>query len=147
VVDGMRIETEDVLVTVCPWWDGPRTREVVDRQLAADAALVGGRQWVWVYHGPPDASPTSWTGNRHYGDDELNRWIGRHRPDIVLCGHVHQAPFVDGGSWIDRRATTAVFNPGRQPGPIPTHIEVDTTAGIARWISMEGVDEQTLAPA
>jgi len=147
VVDGMRTETDDVLVTVCPWWDGPRTQEVIDAQLTVDSELVAGRQWVWVYHGPPDSSPTSWTGKRYYGDDALNRWIDRHRPDFVLCGHVHQAPFVDGGSWIDRTGSTVVLNPGRQRGPLPTYIELDTTAGLARWGSLEGVDEQTLAPA
>jgi Icc-related predicted phosphoesterase len=147
VMDGMRFETEDVLVTVCPWWDGPRTREVVDRQLGADATLLGGRQWVWVYHGPPDASPTSWTGKRYYGDEALNGWISRHHPGIVLCGHVHESPFVDGGSWIDRQGTTVVLNPGRQRGPVPTCIELDTTAGTVRWISLEGVEEDALAPA
>jgi Icc-related predicted phosphoesterase len=147
VVDGMRVETDDVVVTVCPWWDGPRTREAVDRQLAEDAALVDDRQWVWAYHGPPDASPTSWTGKRHYGDEELNRWISRHHPDIVLCGHVHESPFVTGGSWIDRHDTTTVVNPGRQRGPIPTHIELDTSAGLVRWFSLEGVEEQSLVRA
>lgn len=144
IVDGMRVETEDVLFTVCPWWDGPRTRQVVDLQLATDATLVDGRQWVWVYHGPPDGSPTSWTGSRHYGDEELNRWIDQHHPDIVVCGHVHQSPFMADGSWIDHIGTTTVFNAGRQPGAIPTHIELDTTSGIARWSSMEGTEERAL---
>jgi Icc-related predicted phosphoesterase len=145
-VDGMRVETDEVMVTVCPWWDGPRTREVVDEQLAEDAALVDGRRWLWVYHGPPDASPTSWTGKRYYGDEALNGWISHHRPDIVLCGHVHESPFVADGSWFARHDATLVCNPGRQRGPIPTRIELDTIAGIARWVSMEGVDEQTLVP-
>ena len=74
-VDGMRIETDDVFVTVCPWWDGPRTKELVDRQLADDAARVGDRLWIWAYHAPPDDSPTSWTGKRHYGDEDLVAWI------------------------------------------------------------------------
>src|SRR5437879_3547665 len=30
-VDGMRLVTDELVVTVCPWWDGPRTCEVVDR--------------------------------------------------------------------------------------------------------------------
>ena len=40
LVDGTRWETDEVLVTVCPWWDGPRTRELVGEQLAADAVIV-----------------------------------------------------------------------------------------------------------
>jgi Icc-related predicted phosphoesterase len=147
VVDGARVETDDVLITVCPWWDGPRTREVVDRQLADDADRVGGRQWVWVYHSPPGDSPTSWTGSRYYADDEVTAWIGRHRPDIVLCGHVHESPFVPGGSWFDRIGTTVVVNPGHQTGPVPTSIVLDTDLGTARWSSAEGSDELALAGA
>jgi len=146
-VDGSHLETDDMLVTVCPYWDGPRSCEVVDAQLAADAALVGDRTWVWVYHSPPAESPTSWTGSRHYGDQELNDWIGKHQPDIVLCGHVHQSPFIDGGDWFDRVGTTAVFNAGRQPGPVPTRIELDTDLDLARWTSYEGIDERVLAGA
>jgi Icc-related predicted phosphoesterase len=144
-VDGTRVDTDSVMVTVCPWWDGPLTREVVDRQLAADAALVGDRRWIWVYHAPPDASPTSWTGKRHYGDADLVAWIEQHRPDIVLSGHVHQSPFVADGAWIDRIGSTLVLNAGRQIGPTPAHIELDTDAGYARWSSLAGVEERSLA--
>ena len=145
LVDGTRLETERELVTVCAWWDGPITREIVGRQLAADAELVNGRQWIWVYHAPPDASPTSWTGKRHYGDEALVDWIKEHQPALVMCGHVHESPFKDDGSWIDRIGSTLVVNAGRQPGPIPACIEIDTAAGTARWSSLAGVEEQTFA--
>ncbi|MGZ6996417.1 MAG: metallophosphoesterase family protein, partial [Acidimicrobiia bacterium] len=64
-VDGTHLEIDGALVTVCPWWDGPETREVVERQLGEDAARLDDRRWIWVYHAPPAASPTSWTGKRH----------------------------------------------------------------------------------
>jgi Icc-related predicted phosphoesterase len=144
-VDGARLDTALVMVTVCPWWDGPRTCLDVDRQLAEDAALVGDRLWIWVYHAPPDASPTSWTGSRHYGDAELVAWIGQHQPAVVFCGHVHQAPFASDGSWIDRVGLTLVLNSGRQIGPIPTHIEIDTDARLARWTSLAGIEERDFA--
>jgi Icc-related predicted phosphoesterase len=146
-VDGTRFETDRELVTVCPWWDGPRTREVVDRQLAEDAALVGDRQWIWVYHSPPDASPTSWTGKRHYGDEDLVAWIAKHSPGIVLCGHVHQSPFANGGAWIDQIGDSLVINAGRQIGPVPAHVEIDTETGVARWSSLAGVEEHATTPA
>jgi Icc-related predicted phosphoesterase len=144
-VDGMRFETEDVVVTVCPWWDGPLTREVVDRQLAEDAARPGDRQWIWVYHAPPDASPTSWTGKRHYGDPDLVAWIDRYHPDVVLSGHVHQSPFAADGGWLDRIGSTLVLNAGRQIGPIPACIEIDTETRRARWSSLAGVEEEAFA--
>jgi Icc-related predicted phosphoesterase len=149
VVDGARLDDPDVFVTVCAYWDGPRSRERVGEQLAADAAVAregaGTRPWIWAYHAPPDDSPTSWTGSRYYGDDALNEWINKHSPDIVLCGHVHRSPFAQPGGWHDRMGSTLVFNAGTQIGPVPTHIELDTDAGIARWSSYEGIEEFELA--
>jgi Icc-related predicted phosphoesterase len=141
LVDGSSLERDDVVVTVCPWWDGPRTRRDVDRQFAADAEKVGDRLWIWVYHAPPDASPTSWTGRRHYGDEGLVKWIEQYRPAIVLCGHVHESPFKANGNWIDRVGSTLVFNAGRQRGPIPTRVELDTETGSAAWFSLVGIEE------
>ena len=121
----------------------PDTREQVDQQLARDAALVGDRRWIWVYHAPPDSSPTSWTGKRHYGDEDLVKWIDQHQPAAVLCGHVHESPFTTGGSWIDRIGATVVLNAGRQRGPFPAHVEVDTDTGMASWRSLAERDEQS----
>jgi Icc-related predicted phosphoesterase len=144
VVDGSSFSTDDVFVTVCPWWDGPRTREIVDEQLRADSERVDGRDWIWVYHAPADASPTSWTGKRHYGDADLVAWIEQYAPAMVLSGHVHQSPFAADGGWIDRIGATVVCNAGQQRGPIPTCIEIDTTARTARWNSLAGVEERDL---
>jgi len=106
--DGDTVETADgSLFTVCPWWDGPKTRARVDEQLAVDAAKPKSR-WVWVYHAPPDNSPVSWGGKKHFGDSDLVAWIERHAPDLVLTGHIHQSPFREGGSWVDRIGNTWV---------------------------------------
>jgi predicted MPP superfamily phosphohydrolase len=56
--DGECLTVGDTMFTICPWWDGPQTREAVGVQLAGDAAKPKAR-WIWVYHAPPDASPTS----------------------------------------------------------------------------------------
>lgn len=137
VVDGERVEIDDTLITVCPWWDGPHGRDAVGQQLARDAEQRRAR-WVWVYHAPPDQSPVSWTGSKHYGDAELVGWIHQYRPDLVLTGHIHQAPFRSGGCWADRIGTTWVLNAGRQIGPCPTFISVDTAAMRAMWFSLAG---------
>lgn len=137
VADGDAVEVADTLFTVCPWWDGPETRKAVDAQLTRDAERRSGA-WAWVYHAPPSDSPTSWNGTRHYGDEALVGWIRRHRPTMVLSGHIHQSPFREGGSWVDRIDDTWIFNAGRQIGPVPTHIIIDTTAGRATWHSLAG---------
>jgi Icc-related predicted phosphoesterase len=136
-VDGDAVEVAGTLFTICPWWDGPETQKDVDAQLARDAERTR-QSWAWVYHAPPSASPTSWNGTRHYGDDALAAWIGRYRPAMVFSGHIHQSPFRQGGSWVDRVGDTWVFNPGRQIGPVPTHVIVDTAARRAMWFSLAG---------
>jgi Icc-related predicted phosphoesterase len=141
--DGASVRVGADLVSVCTWWEGPVTRGELEAQLDRDAAAraasrADGGMWIWVHHAPPDASPTSWSGQRHYGDDVLNGLIARHAPDVVLAGHVHEAPFRDRGSWHDRIGSTLVLNAGRQPGPVPAHLVLDTGARTVTWWTLEG---------
>lgn len=134
---------DDTLVTVCCWWDGPHAKSAVQAQIERDAAKPK-KAWIWVYHAPPDGSPTCWNGKKFYGDSELIAWIEQYRPDIVLTGHIHQAPFTKDGSWADRIGSTWVFNCGKQPGPTPPHIIVDTAAREAAWFSIAGAETARL---
>jgi Icc-related predicted phosphoesterase len=122
----------DDLVTVCPWWDGPRARAELDACLT-EAATRPRRRWIWVHHAPPAGSPLAFDGHRAWGDDTLTGWIARFAPDLVLTGHVHQSPFVRGGGWVDRVGTTWVFNAGQQAGPVPARVEMDLDVGAAVW--------------
>ena len=137
--DGDCLTVDGTLFTICPWWDGPQTREEVGMQIARDAEKPKD-QWVWVYHAPPEGSPTSWDGQKHFGDASLVRWIEQYRPDIVLTGHIHQSPFRQGGSWVDQLGSTWVFNSGRQIGPCPTHIVFNTDEQMALWFSLAGAE-------
>lgn len=137
--DGDSIVLGDTLFTICPWWDGPVVREKLAAQLEADCARRSGLRWVWVHHAPPSDSPTSWSGSRSLGDTDLEQWIARYSPDLVIAGHIHQSPFVKDGSWIDRLGTTWVFNTGFQFGAPPAFIALDIAAGEAVWMSAMGV--------
>jgi Icc-related predicted phosphoesterase len=136
-IDGESLVFDGSLITICPWWDGPVVREQIGRQLADDAKRRDGR-WIWIHHAPPDKSPIAWGGNRYFGDVELKQWITEFNPDMVISGHVHQAPFVQAGSWVDRIGDTWVFNAGRQYGEPPTHIVIDTDEAMALWFSAAG---------
>ena len=70
--------------------------------------------------------------------------VEQHQPDVVLCGHIHQAPFRRGGSWVDRIADTWVFNAGQQIGPVPAHVIIDTAARTASWYSLAGAEQLRL---
>jgi Icc-related predicted phosphoesterase len=134
-LDGSSVDVEDTRFTVCPWWDGPITRDEVGAQLRA-AAIGRPARWVWVYHAPPAGTPLCNDGRRTFPDQQLADWIEELQPDLVFCGHIHQAPWIDGGTWYAKLGTTWVFNAGKQIGKVPAHITVDTEAGTAEWFGV-----------
>jgi Icc-related predicted phosphoesterase len=135
-VDGDSVGLGGTLITICPWWDGPETRDEVEKLLECDAARPK-EKWIWIHHAPPAGSPVCWTGRKSGGDQFLTDWIQRFSPDFVLSGHIHNAPFYPDGSWIDRIGGSWVFNVGRQIGPQPTFVILDFEAMSARWISVD----------
>jgi Icc-related predicted phosphoesterase len=142
-VDGDAVDFNGTLITVCPWWDGPISREKVRIQLETDATRPR-KRWIWIHHAPPDQSPVSWTGKVYGGDPYLVDWINRFQPDLVLSGHIHNAPFYEDGSWVDQLGKTWVFNPGKQPGPRPTFLIIDLEKMAVDWISAEEQDNRQL---
>lgn len=143
-VDGESYSVGDTMFTVMPWWEGPVSRGLVEARIEA-LATSRPRRWIWVYHSPPEG-PLSWTGSRHFGDTAVREWIDRWQPDLVMCGHIHQAPFSEEGSWVDRVGSTWLFNAGTQIGPTPSRIEIDLGRSEARWISLLGTEETSLTP-
>ena len=140
-VDGDSFDLDGWRLTACAWWEGPLTLAELEVRLAS-AATDRPPRWLWAFHGPPEG-PLSWTGARHYGDPELPRLLAQHRPDVVLCGHVHQAPFTSAGSWVEHRDATWLFNAGvsarasarvhrPRPRPPPSIVVVDRRARRGR---------------
>jgi Icc-related predicted phosphoesterase len=142
--DGTSFDIDGVRFTMCPWWDGPITRDGVGAQLAA-AAVNRPARWVWLYHAPPGGTVLCQDGRREFPDHQLSAWIAEHGPDVVLSGHIHQAPWIDGGSWHDRLGRTQVFNPGRQMGKVPPHLTIDTAAGTVDWFGVFSSESVALA--
>jgi Icc-related predicted phosphoesterase len=142
-VDGDRVEIAGMLITICPWWDGPVSRADVEKLLVRDAGRKGAK-WIWIHHAPADQSPVSWTGKEFGGDKFLVEWIRRFEPDLVLSGHIHNAPFVPHGSWIDQIGRTWVFNPGKQIGPSPTYLTFNLEDLNVKWDSTENQEMQKL---
>ena len=135
VVDGDTVMIGGWLVTSCAWWEGPETLRRLEADIARGAEQRHG-PWMWVYHGPPQG-PLAWTGTTDYGDPELPRLLEEHHPELVLCGHIHQAPFVAGGGWAQRWGPTWVFNGGHQRGQIPSHVFLDLDRRTASWWSAD----------
>lgn len=134
--DGDNAIVDGTTFSVFPWWDGGIAKSNIARQLNA-VALQRPERWIWVYHAPPTEAAVAWSGQRHFGDELLANWIKEYSPALVFSGHVHEAPFARGGSWVERVGDTWVFNAGKQIGEIPTHICVDTERREAVWFSIE----------
>ncbi len=75
----------------------------------------------------------------------MNAWIDRYQPELVLCGHVHESPWANGGGWCDQVGTTWIVNAGRERGAIPPHVVIDTETRQLRWVSSDGGDEMSFA--
>ena len=144
-VDGDTVELGDALITICPWWDGPVSRAEVESLLATDAAKTK-KRWIWIHHSPPDKSPVSWAGKKFGGDEFLLEWIHHYQPDLVLSGHIHNAPFHPKGSWNDRIGKTWVFNPGRQIGSCPARLIFDLDQMSVEWTSLADQAVRQLDP-
>lgn len=134
--DGDAPVIDGTMFSICPWWDGPVAKRRIADQLARDSKAEK-KRWIWIYHAPPIGSRISHE-MREFGDPELAHWIDQYRPDLVFCGHVHNAPFRADGSWVDKRGNTMVFNAGRQIGDEPAHIVLDIEENAALWFSLMG---------
>jgi len=135
VCDGRSVDVDGIRMTVAPWWDGPLTRAQVADQLS-QAAIGRPDRWLWVYHSPPAGTRLCFDGRRSFPDEALAEWVDEHQPDVVLCGHIHQAPWVDGGGWYDRLGRTLVINPGKQIGKVPPHVWIDTDSTSVSWLGL-----------
>jgi Icc-related predicted phosphoesterase len=142
-VDGDGYSHPDVRITVLPWWDGPVTQKEMLEILEAERELPKST-WILVHHAPPDNSPVCWAGKKHIGDPVFLETLQRLQPDFAFSGHIHNSPFDPSGSWIDRIGKTWVFNPGRQLGGFPAHIQIDLEEMTAAWVTVYGVEVRDL---
>ncbi|MCB9770246.1 MAG: metallophosphoesterase [Candidatus Omnitrophica bacterium] len=142
-VDGDGFDFGKGRITVLPWWDGPITRgqmvEILDRETAESKTC-----WFLIHHAPPNESPISRVRNSDQGDAFFRETLLRLKPDFAFSGHIHNPPFSDQGSWIDKIGSTWVFNPGKQLGPFPSHIMIDLETMKAQWTSVYGIEEANL---
>lgn len=144
--DGASLRRDGWHFSICPWWDGPAGKAFVEAFLESEAARAGDN-WFVIHHAPPSESRIAWTGKRDFGDASLRDFILRHGPRIVLSGHIHNAPFRQGGSWYDRIAGTYVFNAGYQMGELPPYLVFDLQESGVFWGSLAGEESVSFAPA
>lgn len=143
-VDGDTFEKLDHFFSILPWWETPAAAAEVEELLVRHEKQRAGRPWIWIYHPPPLGTSTAWNGHDDLGDSRHCKWIERFRPTMTLGGHIHLAPFMKNGSWIDVINGCFTFNSGRQPGPRPTFTIIDTDQMHAMWIANEDAQQAEL---
>jgi Icc-related predicted phosphoesterase len=147
LADGDDYEHDDLYFSLFPWWESESQRADIEAQLIAQQAKAEGKRWIWVYHSPPKGTTVAWDGRHDFGDEYLPAWIERFKPEMVLGGHIHNAPFYGDGSWIDHIHGAWLFNSGKQTGGIPCFTVIDTDKNKAMWLSAEdGEQAQLIVP-
>jgi Icc-related predicted phosphoesterase len=144
-VDGSTVAWNGAAVTLWPW------QGTGAAPLPHGAAHdLPGLTRIWVHHAPPAGTRVGCCakGKPPGGSAALTDRIRRHAPQIVVSGHIHDAPFRPQGGWWDRVGDTVCLNPGRQHGHEPSYIVVDLDAGELGWFSASAREHRPLpAPA
>lgn len=144
--DGASLRMDGLFFSILPWWDDKASRDETEALLGRHRDERGDDRWIWVTHAPPARSSTAWTGRKDGGDAATRTWIEKLRPEMVLTGHIHYAPFHADGSWIDRVGETWVINSGRQSGPAPAFTVIDTDTREATWVAAGEAERANLSP-
>ena len=137
--DGEAFIHENYYFSVCPWWDGPKTKEKFLNWILDESKKVKAKKWIWVHHAPPKSSPVSWSGKKCMGDSDLYDLIETYQPLAVISGHIHQSPFVKEGAWVGKIGESWCFNAGRQIGAPPAFIAIDLALAQVFWLSGMGL--------
>ncbi len=92
-------------------WEKPESE--IYRDLIELDRSVNPQNTVYVIHTPPafcalDAS----FENRHFGSQGMRQWLEAGPKHIVLSGHIHEAPFINGGVWKETVNGTLCMQPG-----------------------------------
>lgn len=124
-----------LVLTVCPDTSlGSNDAGRAVPELFAKGAAVRDREglpWLAIHHEPPDATPICAGAD---GNRLLSGLVARHRPDLVICAHIHEAPFEKylGGHWHCRIGHTLLVNAGQwRKRRWPCHLQIE--GNIVTW--------------
>jgi hypothetical protein len=105
--------------------------EVDDEELgrrggAALSAIRGCRARIFCPHAPPHGTACDrLRSGEHVGSHALRALVERERPDLVLCGHIHES------RGRDELGTTTVVNPGPVAAGHFALVEVEAAVSVA----------------
>lgn len=97
----------------------------------------GAADQLWVMHEPPTGTLLSKPGTPVEGNFWWRDAIHEHQPALVVCGHDHSAPIIN-GEWLDQIEATNVINVGQNmDGPLHATLVVKPTSGRLHFDKLE----------
>ncbi len=69
--------------------------------------LMKGKKVVMLFHGPPHDNKLDVIGRDHVGNKSFTEFIKKHKPELVICGHLHE-----NFKKRDKIGKTKLINPG-----------------------------------
>jgi Icc-related predicted phosphoesterase len=140
-VDGRGVVLDDVGIagaSAAPHSPLHTPYEVPDEEFTRKAAaglaeLAGCRVRILCPHAPPHGTACDRVrSGEHVGSRALRALIEREQPDLVLCGHIHEARAVD------RIARSQIVNPGPVSAGHYAVVEVDEEVTVTLDASPAG---------
>ncbi|HEU6443548.1 MAG TPA: metallophosphoesterase family protein [Gaiellaceae bacterium] len=105
--------------------------ELERRSESAFEAVAGCRVRIFCPHAPPEGTACDrLRDGRHVGSVVVRRIVEREQPDLVLCGHIHEA------RGVDEIGRTRIVNPG--PGTAGHYAAVSVDAELS--VRLDGDD-------
>jgi uncharacterized protein len=94
--------------------------ELERRIVRGHAAVAGCRLTVFCPHAPPiDTACDRLASGRHVGSTVIRAFVEREQPNLVLCGHIHEA------RGLDTVGASRIVNPGPVRSGHYAVIEID----------------------
>lgn len=94
-------------------FDPDRRVPTIEDALSDLAAATDPAAARFVFHSPPrDTACDQIRTGDHVGSRAIRRFIEKHQPPLVLCGHIHESPRMS-SSYRDSIGSSVVVNPGQ----------------------------------
>jgi hypothetical protein len=119
---------DNLIVTTVPYHSSSSEKSIwLDRGRSIRKQRGG--QWLVLHHVPPSVGP-----NDSGEEREAAGILTAYQPDYFLAGHIHQFPYLGGNAPVKRIDQTTLIVPGQLlSAPFPSHVMLDTQAGIILW--------------
>lgn len=123
------------------FYDGwGKSEDEIESDLTALEKSAGDpSRTIFVVHTPPFMTKLDQSfGDAHFGSAGVKNWLASGQKHLVLSGHIHEAPFMNGGVWREEVSGTLCMQPGgwHDEGLCAVIFDLENPTN-ARWINSQ----------